>query len=89
MGMAALASSPGEADTFTVSATHWRLPLTSTRTESRAAAAADFQHALKGVRDGGEGRHSVLGGKTGRPVLQILIFSGDNFMGPILASPHF
>ena len=54
MGMATLASSPGEADTFTVSATDWRLPSTSTRIKSCAAAAADFQHPLKGVRGGGE-----------------------------------
>ena len=73
-----------------VSTTSWCLPSTSTRIKSRAAAAADLQYPLRrSLGWKAEMKHSVLGGKTGRPVLQILIFSGDNFMGPILASPYF
>ena len=33
-------------------ACHWHLPSTSVRIKSCAAAAADFQHSLKGVQGG-------------------------------------
>ena len=35
-----------------VSTTNWHLPTTPTRIKSCAAAAADFQHPLKGVQGG-------------------------------------
>ena len=51
---------------------HWHLPSTPTRIKSCAAAAADFEHALKGVQV--ESRNEALCalGKTGRTGLQIV-----------------
>ena len=72
-----------------VSTTNWHLPSTSIRIMSCAAAAAYLQVPLRrSLGWKAETRQSVLGGKTGRPGLPIHIFSEDNFMDPILISPH-
>ena len=67
---------------------HGHLPSTSLRTESCAAAAADFQHSLKSSGWRGEMKHSVLREKlTGRSS-DSYIFSGADFISPILVSHH-
>ena len=67
---------------------HGHLPSTSMRTESCAAAAADFQHSLKNSGWRGETKHSVLREKlTGRSS-DSYVFSGAAFISPILVSPH-
>ena len=44
---------------------HGCLPSTSTRTESGAAAAADFQHPLKAVQGGEQKRGTLSSGRKG------------------------
>ena len=52
----------------------WHLPSDSTRTESRATAAAALQHPLKGAQCGDQKWGTLCFGKTGRTGLQIYIF---------------
>ena len=66
---------------------------TSTRIKSCAAAAVDSQHPLKGVEGGeAEMRHSMLRkgrwGNWQNRTSDSQIFSGANFMNPVLVSPH-
>ena len=44
--------------------TNWHLPSASTRIESRAAAAADLQHPLRGVQGGGQEGGTLGSGKN-------------------------
>ena len=65
---------------------HGHLPSVSTRIKSCAAAAADFQDSEMSSGWRAEMRQSVLWGKTGITGLQI--FSGTDFMNPILIPPY-
>ena len=72
---------------------HGHFLSTSTRIESCAAAAVGSQHPLKGVEGGeAERRHSVLRkgtwGNWQNRASDSQIFSGANFMNPVLVSPH-
>ena len=59
---------------------YWHLPSTSTRIKSCVAAAADFQHPLKGVQVESKNEALCALGKTGRTRLQIVRY----FQEPIL-----
>ena len=61
---------------------HGHLPSTSIKIKS-CAAAADLQHALKGLRRRAEMRHSALGKLAGQ-IFRELIVPGADFMSPIL-----
>ena len=68
-----------------VSTTHWHLPSISTRIKSYAAAAADFQHPLRGVH--GEQQKwatLLLWGKWQNRASDSWIFSGASFRHPVL-----
>ena len=69
--------------------TNGHLPSTSTRIKSWAAAAADLQHPRKGAQDGDQEWGTLCSGKNwqNRPS-DSKIFSGDDFMSPMLASPR-
>ena len=55
-----------------LSTTNWHLPATSARIKSCAAAAADFQHPLKGFQGGEQKWGTLCPGKTSRTGLQIV-----------------
>ena len=66
-----------------VSTTHWHLPSISTRIKSYAAAAADFQHPLRGVHGGGQKWGTLCSGKNGRIELQIVRYFQEPVLVPV------
>ena len=66
--------------------TNWPFPSASTSIISQAA---DLQHTLKGVQGGDQERSSLCPGKNwhSRPS-DSQIFSGEDFMSPVIASPQ-
>ena len=64
------------------------LPSTSTRIKSCAAAAADLQHLLKGVRGRAEMRHSVPQERLEEQVFRWLDSLSSQLTSPIPVSPH-
>ena len=71
-------------DTF-----HWHLPFTSKMIKSCSAAAAEPQHPMKAVQSGRINEALCDQGNTSEDRFSdSQIFSGANFMSPILISPH-
>ena len=66
---------------------HGHLPSTSLRVKSHAAAAADLQHALKEFRVESKNVTLCPLEKVSGQVFR-QIFSGADFISPVLISPH-
>ena len=68
---------------------HWHVPSTSKRIKSCSAATAELQHPVKAVQSGRINEALCDQGNTSKDRFSdSQIFSGANFMSPILISPH-